>query len=159
MKVKTKNEEATPRLPCDPQAELAVIEGSLFPGGFDRATAILSASDFSTVGGKKIFAAMESLARTGRPISVSLIERALDGDPDFPQIVRALDSIVPFTHEAVTHFATIVRELSLRRKLMRLAADAVWELADVTVPIENATASLLDEAREAVIFVNGGRDG
>ena len=51
-----KAEINSPRLPCDPAAELCVLEGALFPGGFDKAAAIVGADDFATIGGRKIFA-------------------------------------------------------------------------------------------------------
>ena len=135
----------TPRLPCDPDAELRVIDGALYPGGYERAVSIVTTEDFSTIGGQKIFAAMELLAATGRPLSMNLVEQALKDDPDFPHIFAVLESLNPFTPEAVTHYAKIVRELAHRRRLMRMAEELVNDLADVTVSINDAVQPLMKE--------------
>ena len=68
-----KLKDKIPRLPYDPAAELCVLEGTLFPGGFEKAATIVGADDFATIGGRKIFAAIERLANTGRPISMKAI--------------------------------------------------------------------------------------
>jgi len=83
-----------------------------------------------------------------------MVERSLEGDPDYPRILAALDLLIPTTGQTVRHFAKIVRELSLRRRLMRLASACVDDLADISISIPDAVVCLVDEAREAVAFMD-----
>lgn len=146
----------TPRSPSDPDAELRVIEGAFVPGGMEKALKIVTATDFATIGGKKIFSAMVVLHKTGRPISIGILEASMQADPDFSRILTVLDSMAPFTAEGVTHFSKIVRELSIRRQLMALAATAVEDLADITIPIPEAAGDFVGVYGEGESFLKGG---
>ena len=146
-------------LPSDQDAERQIIEGALVPGGVEKAIAVVCSEDFSTIGGKKIFAALEALHQTGRPISVTVLETFLQADPDFSRILAVLDSMAPFTAEGVTHFSKIVRELSIRRQLMHLAAGVVDDLGDVSISIPKAVATFVRVCGEAKTFLNGGGHG
>ena len=140
---KKKNQVNIPCLPFDEGAEHQVLAGCFYPGGLEKALEILCAEDFLTLTGKKIFTTLENLHKTGRPVSIGLVERSLAGDPDYSKLLSFLEKLIPFTAESVTHFSKIVYELSQRRQMMRAAEKAIESLEDCTISIPEAAKELL----------------
>jgi len=128
-------------LPHDGGAEISLIEGLVAgevqgdPTPLERARAIVSPDDFYRRGGGWVYGRMLELRQAMRPFTLSTLESSFENDPDFPRYRDLFDSLNPITGQAVSHFARIVLEYSIRRKLIDATCQANEKLFDQAVSV------------------------
>jgi len=123
-------------LPHDFDGETHLLEACCWPGGIDKVSDLISLDDFYSDGGKLIFNKMLDFHQSGLKFDLFLIDQAFLGHPHYEVIRSILDTLHPFTAEDATHYAKIVKQLSLRRQLIKAAYSAYESLHDPSTPLE-----------------------
>ncbi len=136
-------------LPYDLEAETFLLEACCCPGGIEKVSHLLVPKDFYSEGGKLIFAEMLEFHRSGCGFTPALIDQAFLGHPHYEGIRRVLDTLVPVTAETATHFAKIVKQLSVRRQAIKEAYSVYESLHDPATPINHI----------GKLVANGGSNG
>jgi len=124
-------------LPHCLDSETHLIEACFCPGGIDKVVDQIAPNDFYSEGGKQIFAKLMEFHRSGCGFTPALIDHAFLGHPHYEGIRRVLDTLVPVTAEDATHFAKIVKQLSVRRQAIKEAYSVYESLHDPATPINH----------------------
>ena len=111
---------------------------------------ILSPEDFYRPEHKLVYKALLKLSGEGTPLDILLVESELARTDDLKRVNRGyLFGLVPleYTTGRVTHYAKIIKEKSLLRRLMEigqeLAAEARSERGEIENILENAEKKIL----------------
>jgi len=144
MKKKESSEDVITRLnidsdrmlPHDLDSETFLLEACFCPGGISKVAKLITPDDFYSEGGKLILSKMMKFHQSGRGFTPYLIDQSFLGHQHYDCIRRILDTLVPVTAESATHFAKIVRQLSIRRQMIRAAYTAYESLYDPSTSLE-----------------------
>lgn len=143
------------RLPHNLEAEQSVLGGLLLaPDRFDVIEGRVDADDFFSRAYATIFEAMQALQKRGQPLDILVLkdELANEGKLDFVGGAAALLTLserVP-TGAHVEHYAQIVRDRAIQRRLIQAATQIVRQASGQ----EGMTSTdLLDEAERAIFEV------
>lgn len=123
-------------LPHDKDSEQLLLGACFCSDGLERVVDLVAPHDFYSEGGKIIFSKMVEFHRSGCGFTISLIERAFQDHPEYTGILGILDEIRPATAESARHFAKIVKQLSLRRQLIKATYDIHEILHDPSTALE-----------------------
>jgi len=130
-------------LPSDPDAEIGVLECCLAdPSAINRAKKIIGPDDFSREGGGGLFLYILNFRNANRNFTAYSLIRAFEDHPDSQQYKELIDSLHPITGEAVSHYAEIVLEMSIRRQLIKRLDDFSQELYDFAADPKQVVADL-----------------
>lgn len=151
-------------LPLPPHsidAEQSVIGAILLAGGtaLDRIEGLIAADDFYRQEHRLIFAASRALANSGKPVDVITLSEALEGAKNLSQVggLPYLAGIAQNTPSAsnIKHYAGIVRQRALQRRLLALAGEIQ---ANCTAPGANV-AEIISQADAAMVqLLDAGTD-
>jgi len=145
--------------PHNPEAEQSVLGSMLLDGDAVAAAAeILKSDDFYREGNREIFESMLELVDRGEPIDLITVTEQLRGKGALETVggveyLAAIAGAVPTTSN-IRHYARIVEEKSLLRKLIRTASDIVnlgYEGGD-------DTAYIIDRAQQQIFDLMQKRD-
>ena len=129
-------------LPHDFDSEQGLLAACFCPGALDKIKSMVSSDDFYSSSAKLIFQKMEEFHKSGREFTISLVDQALQDHSKYEDIRRALDVLVPITAAVAPHFASIVRELSDRRRAIRASYSVYENLFDLSNPIDQVRGFL-----------------
>ena len=150
------NTDTTPSLvPQSCEAEESVIGSLLINGGcFSEVAAVLQSNDFYIHSHRWIFEACASLISRSMPIDILTVSETLDRSGRLAEMggeayLMVLINRTPSSMN-VSGYATIVKDASIRRKMLA-AANQVARLAyDETQPVDDVVA----EAEKAIVQVS-----
>lgn len=142
-------------LPHDLEAEAFLLDACLCPGGIEKVVDLVKPDDFYSEGGRLIFAKMLDLHRSGCGFTLYQIDQTFQNHSDYIGIRRILDTLRPVTAESATHYAKIIKRLSLRRQTIQAAYFAYESLHDLSTPIERF-AGLFESNKSFELITNGG---
>ncbi|KGR79861.1 replicative DNA helicase [Ureibacillus manganicus] len=141
--------------PHNHEAEQSVL-GAVFldPTALITASEILLAEDFYRLSHQKIFQTMLDLSDHGKPIDVVTVTEELSSKKELEDVgglsyLTELANAVP-TAANVGHYAKIIEEKSLLRRLIRVATNIVED----GYTREDEVAALLSEAEKKVMEVS-----
>src|SRR5262249_52293883 len=136
-------------------AEESVLGGILLDNEvINSAVEIITANDFYRAAHKAIFAGMLALSDKREPIDVITLSQqlksmsALEESGGVENLAR-LASIVPSAAN-VGYYAKVVKELSLRRKMIHEASDIINQAFDMEGEVEN----FLDSSEQRILNVS-----
>jgi replicative DNA helicase len=144
--------------PHNAEAEQASLGAVLLdPDMVPHILRYLRPDDFYVNANKNVFSAILSLFEKGQKADLITLadEMRVLGTLDFsggPAYIAKLTDVVPSSAN-MEYYARIVQECSIRRNLLRLAADISHKAHDESIEI----GMLLDELQEAIFEVNQGR--
>jgi len=116
-------------------SELALLNGCFFPNGLERANKIVEPPDFYSEGGRLIFEKMVQIYKAGTYPTIFQVDQTFLNHSHYLGVRKILDGLLPFTAEDVTHHATNVKKLSIRRKSIRGAYESYVDLHDLSTPL------------------------
>jgi len=130
-------------LPENQEAELALL-GAIFagPDGLEKARKIIKSEDFTRIVGRKIFACACEFADAGRPFNITAIDQSFEDDQNYYTYSDTLTELDTITTTVVTYYAKIVRENSLRRKLIAVTEYANRDCFSQAVSLTEITTNL-----------------
>ena len=142
-------------LPHSLEAERAVLGAVLLENSvFDQAAEILTEGDFYLESHQKIFYQMESMASGSKAMDLLTLRESLERDNDLDAVggvayvASLLDGVPRLTN--IEHYARIVKEKSLLRKLIHSANEiVVRSFSDEEEPL-----SLLEQAEKAIFEIS-----
>ena len=110
-------------LPCDVEAENALLNSCLSnPDATDAAKRICYAEDFSRNGAEAIFARLVNFRKARRSYTLGAILKSFEDREDSKLFTDFIYDLGPFWHLSdmgpTRHYARIVREFGLRRKII-----------------------------------------
>ena len=120
-------------LPHNLEAEKNLIIGCLGdPTCVDRALRFITSKDFYKRGTRKLFEKFCEFRKQGRTYTPTLVVESFRGDSDF-EIME--DFILAETQNYITgqvakHYGSIIRDLSIKRKIIKLCEDAIERAFD-----------------------------
>lgn len=150
----TKNSYSQNVPPHDLEAEQAVLS-SIFMDRDAAAAAfeLLAGDDFYRPDHKEVFEAALELYRTGSPIDVITVKNKLDEKNLFEQLggIQFLSSLASSAGSSVNikHYARIVEEKALLRRLIRLNADIMQESYKASESVE----AILERAESGIFNI------
>lgn len=152
-------EKVSPRIPPhNIEAEKSVLGAALISAGAaETASEMLSPGDFYVPSHRDVFAAMLTLHNHGKPIDVVTVMDALEGlgklkSSGGAAYIAELSIFTP-TASNITHYIEIVREHSIRRRLM----DTGGRLLDDAQDLEKDTKSTLSDAERRIFELSMNR--
>ena len=142
-------------LPHSLEAERAVLGAILLENSvFDQAAEILTESDFYLEGHQKIFSKMEALASVSKAMDLLTLREVLERDNQLESVggvayvASLLDGVPRLSN--IDHYARIVKEKSLLRKLIHSANEiVVRSFSDEEEPL-----TLLEQAEKAIFEIS-----
>lgn len=144
--------------PSSIESETALLGACLLnPDAIYEVSTIINATDFFRERNQWIYEAMLSLNERQEPIDYVLLQEELERRGRMDEISLAyLTSLIGAVPSALyaTHYATVVAEAALRRRLIAAGS----EIVRVAYDEANAAAGLLDTAQE-VLFAVGTQQG
>lgn len=148
-----------PRIqPHDLDAEQSILGAILIdPATLSRVQELLTAGDFYHTHHKLIFESMTDLAGRSEGIDLVTVGDQLDccgrlGKIGGRGVLAELLNVVASAAN-IEHHARIVRDCSMRRQLIRIAADMTQQAYD-----KKPTTDLLQDAQRALFQISSGRD-
>ncbi|MFW5684854.1 MAG: replicative DNA helicase, partial [Spirochaetota bacterium] len=145
--------------PHNSEAELATLGAILLdPDALGRVLSFLRAEDFYRSANARVFSAVISLWERSEPIDLITLTEALksSGDLDVvggPAYVSSLTSSVP-TSANVEYYARIVRETSVRRRLLKAANEIIAEAMREGVE----SREIVEEAERRIFEISEGQE-
>ena len=142
-------------LPHSLEAERAVLGAILLENSvFDQAAEILTESDFYLEGHQKIFSKMVALASVSKAMDLLMLREVLERDNQLESVggvayvASLLDGVPRLSN--IDHYARIVKEKSLLRKLIHSANEiVVRSFSDEEEPL-----TLLEQAEKAIFEIS-----
>lgn len=146
-------------LPHSLEAEGAVLGAVLLDNQvFDQAAELLTVHDFHSEGHQKIFARMEALASTSRPIDLVTLREELDKNNQLETVggvsylASLLDGVPRIAN--IERYAQIVKEKSILRKLIHTNNEILVRCfsgeEDPTSLLEQAEKSIFEISQERI---------
>ena len=120
-------------LPHNLEAEKNLIIGCLGdPTCCDRALRFVNAEDFYKRGTRKLFERLCDFRKQGRTYTPSLVIESFRGDPDFEIMENFIlaETQNYITGQVAKHYGSIIRDLSIKRKIIKLCEDAIERAFD-----------------------------
>jgi len=136
-------------LPRDIQAEDNILSHCLSNGdATDCAMRICYAEDFSRNGTEAIFARLVNFRKAGRSYTLDTILKSFEDREDSKLFTDFIYNLGPFWHLSdmgpIRHYARIVREFGVRRRLLLGCVSVASELFDVSTNVNE----LADRAKK-----------
>lgn len=146
----------TAKLPHSVEAEQSVIGALLLDNAaWDAAADLLTGADFHRIEHRSVWVALERLITAGKPADVVTVHdelrRAGRGGDETLDYLNGLAGSLPGSGN-LRRYAEIVRELSLRRQVLRMAAT----LADGALDRSATLAHTVDANAQALLAIGQG---
>lgn len=145
-------------LPHSLEAERAVLGAVLVTGRVERAADILKADAFFRRGHREMFEAMIALDQQRQPIDMlvlkaELIRRGSLDECGGPAYLAALTDGVP-NRTNVAHYAQLVKDAAIRRRVIQMANDCMADAYDG----ERPAADVVQRADAAIVAIQRNSD-
>lgn len=144
-------EERTP--PQSIEAEMSTLGAMLIdPDCFHKISDMLNAEDFTREAHRVIFASFVALFTTGRPVDIVTLRQFIDDMGQAERVtytyLASLTSAVP-TSSNIVHYARIVKDKSIRRRLL----SASMRIMDTAYDEEKELEGVLAESQNKVFEI------